>query len=289
MLTAESEGGQTKCHPYWLPGNYGPLNVQAIGEKRVLLEPTKLPSGDYTTFQPNSRSDASAQARSFLTSAGLSSHGRRRSSTLSSALSSQPGPAPPSLDPNAPHAIIRKLMLSHDAQPYAPIREITQIQYTSWPDFGAPAHPLDVLGLVEQCEEVIRSYCGSKGASDPAPKSERPIVVHCSAGCGRTGTFCTVDSVIDMMKRQQQVKLGKTSADKMDEELSSQGAPWIMSDDSDLVVKAVEDFRHQRLSMVQTLRQFVLCYESVLEWVAAHMPDANLKKQTAPDRRSYQG
>lgn len=286
MLTAESEGGQIKCHPYWLPGSYGSLKVQTIGEKRVSLEPTdtKLSSGDHVAFQPGPCNDASAPARPAHSSPGLLSHGRRRSTTFSNTLSSQPGPAPAPLDPKAPHVIIRKLLLSHDAQPYAPVREITQLQYTSWPDFGAPAHPLDVLGLVEQCGEVIRSYSGSQGVNDPAPEGERPIVVHCSAGCGRTGTFCTVDSVIDMMKQQQQVKVGKTSVDRIEED-----GQWMVNEDNDLVVKAVEDFRQQRLSMVQNLHQFVLCYESVLEWVAAQMPEGNLKKQTVPDRRSYQG
>jgi protein-tyrosine phosphatase len=41
---------------------------------------------------------------------------------------------------------------------------------------------------------------------------------------------------------------------------------WVFRDDIDLIEKTVEDFRSQRLSMVQSLRQFVLCYESVLEW-----------------------
>lgn len=42
---------------------------------------------------------------------------------------------------------------------------------------------------------------------------------------------------------------------------------WIGKEDVDLIEKTVEDFRLQRLSMVQSLRQFVLCYESVLEWL----------------------
>lgn len=42
---------------------------------------------------------------------------------------------------------------------------------------------------------------------------------------------------------------------------------WVNRDDLDLVEKTVEDFRHQRLSMVQSLRQYVLCYESVMEWL----------------------
>lgn len=43
---------------------------------------------------------------------------------------------------------------------------------------------------------------------------------------------------------------------------------WIFDMDVDLIEKTVEDFRGQRLSMVQTLRQYVLCYETVLEWIA---------------------
>lgn len=47
---------------------------------------------------------------------------------------------------------------------------------------------------------------------------------------------------------------------------------WTVKDDMDLIEKTVEDFRLQRLSMVQSLRQFVLCYESVLEWLVEQHP-----------------
>jgi len=43
---------------------------------------------------------------------------------------------------------------------------------------------------------------------------------------------------------------------------------WLDDDTIDLIAQTVEDFRGQRLSMVQSLRQFVLCYETVLEWIA---------------------
>ncbi|KAI4286906.1 MAG: hypothetical protein L6R35_003839 [Caloplaca aegaea] len=281
MLTAESEGGQTKCHPYWLPGNYGALRVQSVGEQHVALGPTTNPSGPSLGFHPSTRNEATTPIRPSVASPEQPSHGRRRSTTFSNTVSAQPRPAPTPFDPDTPHVIIRKLMLSHDAQPYAPIREITQLQYTSWPDFGAPAHPLQLLGLVEQCGEVIRSYGGSGEAPDPAPEGQRPIVVHCSAGCGRTGTFCTVDSVIDMLKRQYQASLDYVGP-------AQKPSSWRTSEENDLIVKTVEDFRHQRLSMVQTLRQFVLCYETVLEWVAAQMPESNLKKQLSQERRSYQ-
>lgn len=47
---------------------------------------------------------------------------------------------------------------------------------------------------------------------------------------------------------------------------------WVNNDDIDLIAKTVEDFRLQRLSMVQSLRQFVLCYESVMEWLVEQHP-----------------
>jgi protein-tyrosine phosphatase len=47
---------------------------------------------------------------------------------------------------------------------------------------------------------------------------------------------------------------------------------WLINDDIDLIEKVVRDFRLQRLSMVQSLRQFVLCYESIIEWLAEQAP-----------------
>lgn len=47
---------------------------------------------------------------------------------------------------------------------------------------------------------------------------------------------------------------------------------WVTDEEVDLIAKTVEDFRLQRLSMVQSLRQFVLCYESVMEWLVEQHP-----------------
>jgi len=47
---------------------------------------------------------------------------------------------------------------------------------------------------------------------------------------------------------------------------------WVTDENVDLIAKTVEDFRLQRLSMVQSLRQFVLCYESVMEWFVEQHP-----------------
>jgi len=264
MLTAESDGGQRKCHPYWLPGDYGPFKLKALSERHLSLEQSK-PARSFTSPVNLGTKD------------GRPSMGRRRSTNYAS----QPTPVQSPVDSDTPHVIVRKLTLSHASRPFEPLREITQLQYSSWPDFGAPAHPAHVLGLVEQCSSIVCSHesgKGRRGPDEPAREGERPIVVHCSAGCGRTGTFCTIDSVVDMLKRQHQYRdiqdrksFHKAEDGDMDLDAKEEDT-WMGKDDEDLVTKTVSDFRLQRLSMVQTLRQFVLCYESVLEWVAAEMP-----------------
>ena len=266
MLTAESEGGQRKCHPYWLPDTYGALKLKLLSEKRVSLEPSPK------QYLPNKCLEAEPPERPGL---------NRRRATNPYGAAQQDVASSPTVE--VPYVIIRKLTLSHTAHPFQPLREITQLQYSSWPDFGAPAHPTQVLNLIEHCGAVARSYAGPAGrnATVPEGKGERPIIVHCSAGCGRTGTFCTVDSVLDMLKRQRMSAVrGRNGGQEMDVDEEE----WVRRQDVDLVAKTVEDLRVQRLSMVQTLRQFVLCYETVLEWLVKEIEG---RKREA--RRSYHG
>jgi protein-tyrosine phosphatase len=72
-----------------------------------------------------------------------------------------------------------------------------------------------------------------------------------------------------MLKRQRQAR----TKDEGDMEIDTKEEDWTLKDDEDLIARTVADFRLQRLSMVQTLRQFVLCYETVLEWIVDEMPE----------------
>jgi len=262
MLTAESEGGQLKCHSYWGGREFGPLRLKPLSEKRVSLDTTKHRSNSKDHHDP----------------------GRRRANTTAERTA-------PTLSPTSetPHAIVRKFTLSHSAHPFSPMREITQIHYASWPDFGAPASPAQLLGLVELSNSVSRSSAAptesSRSDEPETDENSRPVLVHCSAGCGRTGTFCTIDTVIDMLKRQRkEIRSGVTPMEgvsttssasrggdymmKGKEDEASVDGDWVLKQDMDLVETTVEDFRQQRISMVQSLRQYVLCYETVLEWIA---------------------
>ena len=246
MLTAESEGGQIKSHPYWHAGTYGSLKLKSLSEKRVSLAPKRI--GDEKLSKRPSM-------------------GQRRSTTpytSSEKSTAQENSSPVSSE--APSVVVRHFTLSHSSYPFQRMREVTQLHYSNWPDFGAPTDPRHLLALIEQTNKYVRSSSNrpsGQSAHDAASAGQRPVVVHCSAGCGRTGTFCTIDSVIDMLKRQRYERY-ETDDDDMDIDTEDD---WVKRDDVDLVAKTVEDFRRQRLSMVQNLRQFVLCYEAILQWV----------------------
>lgn len=254
MLTAEQEGGQVKSHPYWNPGSYGPLKLKQLSEKRVSLEPRSSSHSSSSSTSSSTKPSADHSHRPSL--------GPRRSTQPdpSSKKANAENTAPSASD--APAVIVRHFTLSHSAFPFQPMREITQLQYTQWPDFGAPAVPTAILGLVDQVNKYIRSGSRDKSSAHATEPGQRPIIVHCSAGCGRTGTFCAIDSVIDMLKHQRDAQQKGGDAMDIDEQ-----DDWVNRDDIDLVAMAVEEMRKQRLSMVQNLRQFVLCYESVLEWI----------------------
>ncbi|RKF77170.1 Tyrosine-protein phosphatase 1 [Golovinomyces cichoracearum] len=254
MLTAESENGQLKCHNYWSAENYGQFRLKLLSEKNVSLE--TRPKNEW---------------------------GRRRATTFTES-STPPKPTNDQSIAEAAQGIVRKFELSNSAKPSIPNREITQIHYCSWPDFGTPASPSQLLGLVELSNLMQRTVAApdhTPQLDEPESEDSRPILVHCSAGCGRTGTFCTIDSVIDILKRQRK-KNGPNSVtypspfsfsighhpNRLNKTVSATESDWVWEEGMDLVEKTVEDFRSQRLSMVQNLRQFVLCYETVLEWIA---------------------
>ncbi|KAG6038608.1 hypothetical protein E4U41_003978 [Claviceps citrina] len=320
MLTAESEGGQLKCHPYWKGREFGKIKLNALSEKKASLDIDKHRSdSNSTSFASFSREIA-----------------RRRANTTTS-FQPQTHPAPGAQGSDAPFVTIRKFALSHAAYPFAPMREITHLHFSAWPDFGTPAQPSHLLALVELANVMQRAampvetsaIVGSRVPTiDSVPVTwynepeqdaqSRPMLVHCSAGCGRTGAFCTVDSVIDMLKRQRQASLaasrsfdkdgdaimenvdqslscttsrvndrGSGRHDAQTRESSAIDTSWLQDDEVDLIQKTVRDFREQRLSMVQTLRQYVLCYETILEWLN-RMQD-RCSNGTAGPRRARTG
>ena len=119
-------------------------------------------------------------------------------------------------------------------------RIIHQIVFEEWPDHGIPINPLGILRL----QDLVESLC--------YPDHRHPLIVHCSAGCGRTGSFCTIDTVIRRWKSSS---------------FSSN-----LAEEEDLVVKTVQQLRKDRMEMVQTVRQLSFCYEVCAWFWLLNMP-----------------
>jgi len=87
--------------------------------------------------------------------------------------------------------VIRKIELRHN--PTQTVRRITQYHYNRWPDFGVPSDPVTFLKLLKKVSREHPSH------------PDHPNIVHCSAGIGRSGTFCLVDSCIQVMNKRYDV------------------------------------------------------------------------------------
>ncbi|XP_048405788.1 receptor-type tyrosine-protein phosphatase T isoform X3 [Stegostoma tigrinum] len=104
------------------------------------------------------------------------------------------------------------------------IREIRQFHFTSWPDHGVPCYATGLLGFVRQVKFLNPTDVG-------------PVIVHCSAGAGRTGCFIAIDIMLDMAESEGVVD----------------------------VYNCVRELRSQRVNMVQTEEQYVFVHDAILE------------------------
>jgi protein tyrosine phosphatase len=121
-------------------------------------------------------------------------------------------------------------------------RLIRQFTYTSWPDHGVPLTTSEMLGF----RNVVTSCVTNKDA---------PIIIHCSAGVGRTGTFIAIDRLVD-----QCLDMG-----------------------GDLDVDAIiKDMRLGRNYMVQTEMQYIFIYRAVLDAITELLHGESKKSTSDP-------
>ncbi|XP_060220333.1 receptor-type tyrosine-protein phosphatase V-like [Meriones unguiculatus] len=92
---------------------------------------------------------------------------------------------------------MREFQLQHGAQQKQ--RRVRQLQFTTWPDHSVPESPSSLLAFVELVHEQVQAAQG-KG----------PILVHCSAGVGRTGTFVALLRLLQQLEEEQAVDVFNT-------------------------------------------------------------------------------
>ncbi|XP_027603108.1 receptor-type tyrosine-protein phosphatase F isoform X16 [Pipra filicauda] len=103
-------------------------------------------------------------------------------------------------------------------------RELRQFQFMAWPDHGVPEYPTPILAFLRRVKA-----CN--------PPDAGPMVVHCSAGVGRTGCFIVIDAMLERMKHEKTVD----------------------------IYGHVTCMRSQRNYMVQTEDQYIFIHEALLE------------------------
>ncbi|KAM5237789.1 receptor-type tyrosine-protein phosphatase V-like [Ctenodactylus gundi] len=91
----------------------------------------------------------------------------------------------------------REFQLQHGVQQNQ--RRVKQLQFTTWPDHSIPEAPGSLLAFVELVQEQARAAQGT-----------RPILVHCSAGVGRTGTFVALLRLLQQLEAEQVVDVFNT-------------------------------------------------------------------------------
>uniref|UniRef100_A0A8C5G991 Protein tyrosine phosphatase non-receptor type 13 n=1 Tax=Gouania willdenowi TaxID=441366 RepID=A0A8C5G991_GOUWI len=98
---------------------------------------------------------------------------------------------------------------------------VTHLNYTGWPDHGTPSQPEQLLTFISYMRHIHQSG---------------PIITHCSAGIGRSGTLICIDVVLGLISK-----------------------------DADFDISAVvRNMRLQRHGMVQTEDQYIFCYQVIL-------------------------
>uniref|UniRef100_A0A4W6G9T7 Tyrosine-protein phosphatase n=1 Tax=Lates calcarifer TaxID=8187 RepID=A0A4W6G9T7_LATCA len=116
--------------------------------------------------------------------------------------------------------LVREMTLTHTEQQ----RELTQIQYLAWPDHGVPDDSTDFLDFVA----LVRTKRAGQ---------DQPMVVHCSAGIGRTGVLITMETALCLMECGQPV----------------------------YPLDIVRTMRDQRAMMIQTPSQYRFVCEAILK------------------------
>ncbi|KAJ4934830.1 hypothetical protein JOQ06_007611 [Pogonophryne albipinna] len=146
--------------------------------------------------------------------------------------------------------ILRKLEVTR-LDRKEPLRYMWHYQYLSWPDHGVPNEPGGVLWFLEEVNRT-QSTIPDTG----------PIVVHCSAGIGRTGTIIVVDILIDIINRQG------------------------LDCDID-IPKTIQRVRQQRSGMVQTEAQYKFIYMAVQQYIETAQKRLEEEQRNKLKEREY--
>ncbi|PIO35274.1 hypothetical protein AB205_0017030, partial [Aquarana catesbeiana] len=114
--------------------------------------------------------------------------------------------------------------LALERRGYTARHEVKQFHFLSWPEHGVPCHATGLLAFIRRVKSST-------------PPDAGPVVVHCSAGAGRTGCYIVLDVMLDMAECEGVVD----------------------------IYNCVKTLCSRRINMVQTQEQYVFIHDAILE------------------------
>ncbi|ORZ12404.1 protein-tyrosine phosphatase-like protein [Absidia repens] len=242
-LTPEVENGRNKCAAYW------PRSMDQ--EARFTLTSEQDDDEDDDDDQDDPRGGGGARRRrSFGHHLLYNKNGSHHTSTGRPTWTMQVKYTQPEYMDQDAACIIRPLEVScyrHDhggsSQKMASAT-VHQLHFLGWADHGVPQQTHSLNALVQLTNRL-----------QPQPSDSElppPMVVHCSAGCGRTGTFCVVDTGLTWLGEMKQGN-NKSNNNNGNQRMATMDPIYQMTD----------TFRQQRTTMVQTPAQYLFCYRAI--------------------------
>ncbi|CAH8437533.1 unnamed protein product [Schistosoma turkestanicum] len=238
MITKITERGRNKCIRYWptaeegkreFPNYGGTIRVQHLSERNSVnytlreLYMTRDTSISTKNQEIQSSNLSEAVTPSTCSSPTISDvHLNQKDCMLSKTKSHQPDNTPATS--KSPESISGEANTGNGHTVY-------HYHFTVWPDHGTPSDPSCVLDFMHDISARQDSIPGAG-----------PIVVHCSAGIGRTGAFIVIDMLINYIK---------TMGLNCDIDIS----------------RTIQAVREQRSGMVQTETQYRFIYKAVQQYV----------------------
>ncbi|KAM4662602.1 tyrosine-protein phosphatase non-receptor type 21 [Discoglossus pictus] len=114
-------------------------------------------------------------------------------------------------------------------------RTVWHLQYTDWPEQG---HPEDLKGFLSYLEEIQSVRRHTNSSTDPTSPNP-PVLVHCSAGVGRTGVVILSEVMIACLEHNEMLD----------------------------IPRVLDMLRHQRMMMVQTISQYTFVYKVLIQFL----------------------